>query len=303
MTRRSIVLVLAAALALVLSGCARYSTSYTIQTDDTVDGSIYVALAEGYQTDSSPYYGTGAGDIAASFTNATITEQIVPGWYGYTIDFTDEPLATFGWDPDQPWKLQITKSSGGYSVLGFDGVYTADQVNTIQTNDGWMTLSVTFPGALTEEYGAVASGTTDAGQGWAYWDLLAIEAGGSGQAYARGNTGLPTLHLVPGLLDDLFPDPATLPADPAPAVTVTIAPPVEPVVTPAPSVTPTAVPAGNDGSSDKTSIPVWVWAAGGALVVALAGLIGYTAANRKPKIAAPAAATTPEAPSGDVPTK
>ncbi len=295
---------LAVALAVVLSGCVRFSSSYTIQTDDTVDGTIFVALAEGYQTDTDPYKGTGAGDIAANFTNATITENIVAGWYGYIVDFTDEPLATFAWDPDQPWKLQITKTTDGYSVLGFNGEYTSDQVDTIQGADGWMTMSVTFPGALMEQYGAVASGTTDAGQGWAYWDLLAIEKGGSGQAYARGKTAVTFVHLVPGLLDDLFPDPATLPTEPAPAVTVTIAPHVEPVVTPTPdatpsvasTATPTAAPTGSDGTSDKTSIPVWVWAAGGALVAALAGLIGYTAANRKPKTPEPAVEKTPEPP-------
>lgn len=301
MPRKLIRAALAAAAVVVLAGCTRFSSSYTIQSDDTVDGSIFVAAKEGYQTDGDPYFGTGAGDIAANFTSATITEDMVFGWYGYYIDFTNEPLATFAWAPDEPWKLQITKSGSVYTVLGFNGEYTADNVTQIQTEDGYMTLSVSFPGALTEQFGAVASGTTDGGQGWVYWDLLAIESGGSGQAYAKGNGSFTLIPIDPGIFDSLFPDPATLPAEPAPAVTVTLpapAPIVTPVATPEPSVAPSVVATPDDGesSSDKASIPVWVWAVGAALVAALVGLIGYTVASRKSKAAT--AASLPAAPAG-----
>ena len=134
---------------------------------------------------------------------------MTPGWYGYYIDFYDEPLATFAWAPDEPWKLQITKSGGQYIVYGFNGAYSADDVNQVQSQDGWMVMSDPFPGPLTEQAGAVDSGTTDEGYGWVYWDLLAIESGGSGQAYAKGGGALTPITIDPGVFIDLFPDPAT----------------------------------------------------------------------------------------------
>ena len=51
MPRHALRAALAAVVVLVLSGCVRYSSSYTIQSDDTVDGTIFVTLKEGYQNE------------------------------------------------------------------------------------------------------------------------------------------------------------------------------------------------------------------------------------------------------------
>lgn len=292
MKRRSVTIAVAAALAFILTGCLRYSSSYYIQSDSTVDGSIYVALADGYQNDSDPYKGTGAGEIGAWFSSSTITDYSGSGWYTYIIEFHDEPLASFSAVPDAAWKIQIIKGAAGrYTIHGYDSdSFEPDTRTKITSEGGFVYLSVAFPGTLVEQTGAASSGNSS-GSGWATWDLMSM----SGVPYAKGNGGV-LFTIDPGLFIDLFPDPVvTAPAVPEPVVTVTVgpAPVVTPTTSPSPSPTASAVATSSGDGDRKAKIPAWVWATGAVLVAALAGLIGYTLANRKPSVSAGPA--TPEA--------
>jgi len=284
---------------LTLAGCMRQSAYYYVQPDDTVDGTIYVALDEAYTNADDPYRGTGADTIAAFFQNATITPFDNGKWKGYHIDFADEPLATFAGVPDETWGVQIVKDGGKYVAHGYAPTPDDDSMRqAIEDDDGFLRLTVSFPGSLVEQTGADETSATDEKPGWASWDMLTV----SDAPYAKGNGGL-IFHLIPGI-GNLFlpggdpdPNPEPSPAEPAPVVTVVVTP--NPVVTPSPtaepspSPSPSAVVAAPEEKS--SSIPVWVWIVGAVLLAALAGLGGVLAATTRAKKALPAVqASEPE---------
>jgi hypothetical protein len=294
MGKKIITACVAALAILTLTGCLRQSAYYYVQPDDTVDGTIYVALDEAYTNADDPYRGTGADDIAAFFHNATITPFDNGKWKGYHIDFVDEPLATFADAPTETWGVQIVKVGTQYVAHGYTPTADDDSMRqAIEDDDGFMRLTISFPGTLVEQTGA--DETSDAAEkpGWASWDMLTVDD----TPYAKGNGGL-LFHLIPGIVHlfdpegDPVPNPSTSPAEPAPVVTVVVTP--SPVETPSPSSTPSTSPSASPSavvaapSESDSSIPVWVWIVGAVLLVALAGLGGVLAATMRAKKALPA---------------
>jgi hypothetical protein len=285
MKRRSLAAVLIATLVLTLTGCLRYNSIYYIQSDGTVSGQIYTALKEGYQTNSDPYKGTGAGDIAAQFPGATITDVTAAPWYAYLVSFSNAPLSSFAAVPSAAWQVQITHVGNVYKVVGYDtDGTTADTRNAINSNGGYTYLQIGFPGALKDAGNAASSGTSS-GSGWAEWDLVNM----TGTPYADGYGGL--MFVDPGLFHfDPFgptPGPVATPAPtpvPKPAVTVVITPSAAPSPSPSasggasPSPTLTTIAAPSSGGSG--GIPAAVWIVLAALVVALAGLGGFMLSRR-----------------------
>ena len=207
---------------LVLSGCMRQSAYYYIQPDDTVDGTIYIARDEAFVDASDPYRGTGAGEIAAFFAHTTITPQDFGKWKGYNVTFSDEPIATFAAVPDETWGVQITRVGTQYVIHGYEPQPSEDSVRqAIIDGDGFLRLTVAFPGSLIEQTGADQSSPFGDAPGWASWDGTTI----ANAPFARGNDGL-LFHLIPGF-EDLF-----LPGgDPDPMPAPTAAPAPQPVVT------------------------------------------------------------------------
>lgn len=253
--------------AILLAGC-KYDAAYTINDDGTVSGRILTALYQ--EPGESPVNDMVQGDadtIAASFTNATITPHNSGPWIGYFINFTNEPLATFAATPEYTWDVRIVKSGSNYEVFG----YTATDENMTRTsandNSGYLRVDVYFPGPLIE---ATEASESSVNPGWARFDMLTIPLNSTPYAKGSGPVAAP-------------PAPA-----PAPVQTVVIPPAPEPVVTPSatPSATPSPSPTGVPTVSDDngSSIPVWVWAVGGVLLVALASMIGFMVANRKQTI-------------------
>ncbi len=307
MRRRSLAAAMIAALVLTLTGCLRYNSIYYIQSDGTVSGQIYTALKDGYQDDSKPYHGTNAGDIAAYFQNATITDFSGSGWYGDIVTFNNEPLSTFAAPPDEAWKVQITKNNNTYHVVGYDTDQVDDNTrNNIENNDGYVYLNVSFPGTLTDAGNAAQNGNTN-GIGWAKWDMVNM----TGSPYATGNGGLILInpgifHLNP-INPSATPAPSPTQAAPAPQPVTTVVVTPSPTSSAKPSASPSASPstsavAAGGGAGGSTGVPPWVWITMAALVVALAGVGGYMVATRG---RAPVPATAGDAPdpgpdSGDV---
>ncbi len=293
MKRRSLAAVLIAALVFTLTGCLRYNSIYYIQSDGTVSGQIYTALKEGYQTDSDPYKGTGAGDIAAHFPGATITNVTAPPWYAYRVSFSNAPLSSFAAVPDAGWQAQITKSGNVYSVVGYNTDLTsASTRDAITSNDGYSYLQVGYPGALKDAGNATSSGTSS-GSGWTEWDLVNM----TGTPHAQGYGSL--LLIDPGIFHFFPLDPTSAPVAtptptaapapmpgtaPAPAVTVVITPSAASASSPSasdgasPSPTLATIAAPSSGGSGGVPLAVWIVLA--ALVVALAGVGSFLLAQR-----------------------
>ena len=303
MRRRLLAACLAGLAVLTLGGCLRQSAYYYIQPDNTVDGTIYIALDEAYTNASDPYRGTGAGDIAAFFDHATVTAFDNGKWKGYHVDFVDEPLATFSEAVTDTWGVQILKDSNNeYVINGYAPTASdASARQTILDDDGFMQLTVSFPGSLIQQTEAKETSAPGETPGWAAWDMLNV----TNAPTARGKGGL-LFHLVPGVgslflpSGDPVPNPTTsaAPAAPQPVVTVVVTPNAAPNASsssntganPSPSSTPIAAPPEETGART----PAWVWIVGAALLVALAGLTGALVATRRGAITLPVPPLAPD---------
>ena len=289
---------------LTLGGCMRQSAYYYIQPNDTVDGTIYVALDEAYVDEADAYRGTGAGEVAAFFDNATITPFDNGKWKGYHVAFEDEPLASFAGVPTETWGVQIVKASNQYTVHGYAPKPSEDSTRqAIIDGDGFLRLTVSFPGTLVDQTESdEMSGATEK-PGWASWDGTTV----ANAPYAKGNGGL-LFHFVPGVYDlflpsgDPDPNPSTSAAAPAPdpVVTVVITPSSAPSASPSasPSPTPSLIAAPESDSDSDSGIPVWIWIVGAVLLAAVVGLGSYLLATRKSAAAAVGSAPKP-APAGE----
>ncbi len=256
---------------ILLSGC-RYDATYTIHTDNTVSGRIYTAgwLDPGDPTTHDTvkaYIDADADVIADAFTTSVKSAYTDGAWYGYFIDLTDEPIPSFA-DPAQAaWDIQIIRTGDAYRVNGFTFEDDDDPPRPqARDNGGYITLDVRAPGEL--EIAISASSATES-PCRIQWDLLNVVPVGT----------------TPYAICDATPPE---PPDPDPAVTVVITP--DPIVTPEPVVTPVVTPVETPSESpspvadggESDSIPTWVWAVGGGLLVALAAMVGFAIANRKP---------------------
>lgn len=290
---------LAGLVILTLGGCMRQSAYYYIQPDDTVDGTIYVALDEAYVDEADPYRGTGADDIAAFFANATITPFDNGKWKGYHVDFVDEPVATFSAPVTDTWGIQILQDDNNeYVINGYAPTASDDSMREAMLNDdGFMQLTVIFPGTLIQQTGATETSAAGETPGWAAWDMLTV----ANAPTARGNGGF-TFHYIPGIDSLFFPsgDPVPLPsataapAAPEPVVTVVITPSPESSASasPSPSASPSVIAAPQIESG--SSIPVWVWIVGALLLAGVAGLGGVLLATKKGQKGTPSTEAPPE---------
>lgn len=262
-----------AVVALLLSSC-RYGANYTINNNGTVTGRVYVALYQDPDPSAADVHDmveSEAQTIADSFTTSVVTPHDEGDWVGYYVNINNEPLASFADPPQATWDIQITKSGNEYSVVGWTAA--ADDMARSSATDagGYLELEVHFPGNLIEADNASA---TTVAPGYAFFNLLTVPVGVA--PYARG-----------------FGPPPPAP-DPVVTVVITPEPVVTPVVTPvvSPSETPSASPSAAPAEEGGTSIPPWVWAVGGVLVVALAAMIGFALASRKPATPAEPASKT-----------
>lgn len=162
MTKKKMAMVaLAAVAAMGLSGCMKVVSNIVLHDDDTVSGELIFALekqyAEGMSTDE--IMSTLGGDTTTSeMVNATSEPYDDGTFTGTKITFSDEPL-----DSGQ------VDSSGSLTREGDTFVYNGDVPDTTSTQDlpgnPVATMSITFPGAVTEHNGSL-SGTT------VTWDML-----------------------------------------------------------------------------------------------------------------------------------
>jgi hypothetical protein len=167
------------AVAAALTGCLRIDADLTLHSDDTVSGSYLYAVSE-TQANELGVSGEdlasqlGAGELIATFGNATTTPFVEGDLSGLTIAFTDEPLATFD-GATLSDELTIVREGGDFVVTGPTlGDLSPEDAATL--GDAQIRLSVTFPGKVGEHNGALDGHTVT-------WDLTtATEA-----PFARGS--------------------------------------------------------------------------------------------------------------------
>ena len=87
---------------LLLSGCVRFQADLTFNTDDTVDGSIVVAVVLSDEDDAKEQAAASVGQIESQLlgslrgeTGVRASEYDQDGYFGTRFDLDDTPLSAF----------------------------------------------------------------------------------------------------------------------------------------------------------------------------------------------------------------
>lgn len=195
---------LAATAALVLSGCIKMEFNLELQSDDTVNGELIFAVEEGLGEMLSEGDETITDEEAAAelFSEDLGTEEYVDayqepynedGWVGSRLVFTGEPLAEFDLDSED---LRIYRDGDDFVVSGRFGASEGDDELSQMMASGELTMSVTFPGAVSEHNGTLEGNTVT-------WDLANEPAEGlQARGSATGGSDFPMwiIFAIIGLL-------------------------------------------------------------------------------------------------------
>ncbi|SEJ66782.1 LppM family (lipo)protein [Demequina mangrovi] len=184
MSRTLRTLALAVVATLTLSGCLKMEMSFTLHEDDTVDGSIVMAIQKGV----GEAMGMSDEDLLAELDAEGSFEDIEGGsvepyddgeFAGTTVTFTGQPLSEIS---EEDEGITIVREGDEFVVGGeFD---TGGEDMSMLTG-ATMTLAVTFPGEVSEHNGTL-EGTT------VTWDLLTqTEPMSARGAATAGGSGLP----------------------------------------------------------------------------------------------------------------
>ena len=157
----------------------RINADLTLHSDDTVSGSYLYAVSE-TQANALGVSGEdlasqlGAGSLIETFAHATTTPFSDGDLSGMRVDFSDEPLATFD-GKKLADEVTVVREGGDFVVTGPTlGDLAPEDAATL--GDAQITLSVTFPGKVSDHNGTLDGHTVT-------WDLTtATEA-----PYARGS--------------------------------------------------------------------------------------------------------------------
>lgn len=180
-------LALATVAALALSGCIKMEVNLDLQSDDTVDGSMVFAVQEGLGEMLGDVEGEGDGtttdedaareifgeELDNDFANSSEEPYNEGEWVGTRLNFEGEPLESFSQETDG---FTITRDGDDFVVEGPYEASAADDEEAEQLFEGAeMTMSVTFPGEVSDHNGTL-EGTT------VTWDLMSAPD----ELYARG---------------------------------------------------------------------------------------------------------------------
>lgn len=160
----------------VLTGCMRIDMDLTLNPDDTMSGSIVMAVAEGtgesFGISDEELYEQMFSETDSGFPQGEVEEYSQDGYIGQKMTFTDEPFEEFSADTDG---MQIYRDGDDYVVESNESFTEGTDVSQLPT-DAEATLSVTFPGSVDETNGML-EGTT------VTWNLFEDQEA----LYARGS--------------------------------------------------------------------------------------------------------------------
>ena len=155
-----------------LAGCFKGKVDLTLNSDNTIDGTMVVAIqagiGESLGMSDDDLLGQMTGDVSGEFDGAKVEDYDEDGFIGKKYTFENQPLDSFKGDSDGS-DISITRDGDKFIV---DGTWSTDDGTDTEGMDpatmgASFTFSVTFPGGVTESNGTVSDdGNT------VTWDLL-----------------------------------------------------------------------------------------------------------------------------------
>ena len=152
---------------LLLSGCVRFQADLKFNPNDTVDGSIVVAVVLGDDDDAKEQAAASVEQIESQLlaglrgeTGVRASEYDQDGYYGTRFDLDDTPLTAFSGGGNEG-KLALSRVDDEYVFSGLLNFTPDDGEDVADPDDDTtnITISVTFPGTVTEHNGEL-NGTT-----------------------------------------------------------------------------------------------------------------------------------------------
>lgn len=154
-------------LVLALAGCVRFQADLTLNPENTIDGSIVVAVLVSEDTDEAREQSLSAADqieadLLGSLRDAsgvTTSAYEEDDYIGSRIVFDDVALDAFSGQSED--SLKIVRDGDEYvftGTLDFSGESIPSE-EPVEGDDDNLTVSVTFPGEVSEHNGELA-GTT-----------------------------------------------------------------------------------------------------------------------------------------------
>ena len=205
MRRKLLVPIVAILTVLALAGCVRFQADLSLNPDDTVDGSIVVAVVLGDDAAAKD----NAADAVASIetellggvsgaVGATRSEYDQDGYYGTRFSFDDTPIAAFD-GTSSDGSMRLTREGDEFVFEGLldftpdDGQVEADPDDDTSN----ITVKITFPGEVTDHNGELSGRTVS----WSATPESRVEMSAQGGAIAVGPPAwVPIVVLVVGAL-------------------------------------------------------------------------------------------------------
>jgi hypothetical protein len=167
-TRRALAALLAVTGLLVLAGCMKIEMNMTLTEDDSVSGTIVMAIsnevAESMGMDAGELWDQAGGEMGAELPDGASQEPYADDEYtGTTFTFEDQPIEEFSGADEE---LSIAREGDEYVVSGVmdlsegaEGMEGSQEMPQEILDTFLVTIAVTFPGDVTETNGTV-DGTT-----------------------------------------------------------------------------------------------------------------------------------------------
>jgi hypothetical protein len=155
------------AAALLLTGCVRFQADLTFNPDDTVDGSIVVAMVLGDGDDAKENAAASVEQIESELLGSLrgaigvrASEYDEDGYFGTRFDLDDTPLSAFAGGGEEG-KLALSRDGDEYVFSGLLNFTPDDGEDAVDPDDDTtnITISVTFPGTVTEHNGDLDGST------------------------------------------------------------------------------------------------------------------------------------------------
>ncbi len=152
-----------------LAGCFKGKVDLTLNEDNTIDGTMLIAIQSGVGESlgmsDDDLLGQLTTDTSDQFDGATTEDYSQDGYIGKVTTFTSQPLDAFSGTSDGS-DIAITREGDLFIVDGTWDTQSADtQGVDLATLGAEFTFSVTFPGGVTESNGTVSGNTVT-------WNLL-----------------------------------------------------------------------------------------------------------------------------------
>jgi hypothetical protein len=143
-----------------LAGCFKGKVDLTINSDDTVDGTMLIAIQSGIGDSlgmsDDDLLGEMTGDVSGDLEGATVEDYNEDGYLGKLYSFENQPLDAFD-SGDDGSDISITREGDKFIV---DGTWSTEDTDTGGMDPAALgaefTFSVTFPGKVSDSNGTVS---------------------------------------------------------------------------------------------------------------------------------------------------